>query len=79
MEAVTVTIELPDDAHARLQAEASRRGITFEQLIAEIADTLPAEPVKAPVRGLAFIGAGASRVGITHRIDELLADGFGQS
>ena len=29
-------------------------------------------------RKLAFVGAGASGTGITHRIDELLADGFGR-
>ena len=53
--AMTVTIELPADAQARLEAEATRRGITLEQLIVELASQLPAEdPLEA------FIGCGAS-------------------
>lgn len=54
---VTVTLDLPAETQARLQAEASRRGITLDQLIAELADTLPAE---APKHRLGFVGIGAS-------------------
>ena len=37
------------------------------------------QPELAPAaRSLAFVGAGASQHGITDRIDELLADGFGR-
>ena len=43
--------------------------VTHEPAAAET-ETLP--------RKLAFVGAGASGTGITHRIDELLADGFGR-
>ena len=52
---MTVTIELPADTQARLEAEATRRGITLDQLIAELAAQFPAEdPLEA------FIGCGAS-------------------
>ena len=74
---MTVTIDLPADAQARLEAEATRRGITLDQLIAELADNLPAD-TPAPNQKLAFVGAGASKAGITHQIDDLLADGFGR-
>ena len=52
---VTVTLDLPADAQARLQAEALRRGITVDKLVADLADPLPAEdPLEA------FIGSGSS-------------------
>jgi hypothetical protein len=52
---MTVTLDLPADAQARLETEASRRGITLDQLIAELAAQLPAEdPLEA------FIGCCAS-------------------
>lgn len=82
---MTVTLDLPAEAQARLQAEATRRGITLDQLIAEIAGSFPAEPADndgeraAPRRKLAFVGIGASKAGITHQIDELLSEEFGRS
>lgn len=52
---VTVTLDLPAEAQARLQAEATRRGITLDQLVVELADSFPAEdPLEA------FIGCGSS-------------------
>ena len=56
---VTVTLDLPAEAQARLQAEATRRGITLDQLIAELADQLPAEG-DTPKHRLGFVGIGAS-------------------
>ena len=76
---MTVTIELPADVHVRLEAEATRRGITLDQLIAQLAEHLPTRPPDTPPRKLAFVGAGSSKSGIGHQIDELLADGFGRS
>ena len=71
---MSVTLDLPADAQAKLEGEAARRGITLDALVAELAAGLP---VEGPPRKLAFIGAGASKAGITDRIDELLGDGFG--
>ncbi|HMT26484.1 MAG TPA: hypothetical protein PKA24_14905 [Microthrixaceae bacterium] len=38
-----MTVDPPADPQARLEAEATRRGITLDQLVAELAAGLPAE------------------------------------
>lgn len=38
-----VTIDLPPEARARLEAEAFRRGITLDQLVAELSNQFPTE------------------------------------
>ncbi len=55
-----VTIELSDDALARLESEAGRRGITLDELIAELAAALPAPAGQARRHRLGFVGIGAS-------------------
>jgi len=75
---MSVTIELPDDALGRLHAEAARRGLSIDAVIAELAGQLPVGQTAAPGQSLAFVGAGASEHGITPRIEALLADGFGR-
>jgi hypothetical protein len=80
---VTVTLDLPEDAQARLEAEAARRGITLAQLVAELADQFPGGAATAerevPRRKLGFVGMGASKSGRTARdADEMLAEGFGR-
>ena len=72
-----MTVELPDDVIRRLRAAAAARGISIEQLAVEALARVTAETEPAASVKLAFIAAGASAEGITHRIDELLADGFG--
>lgn len=75
---MTVTIDLPDDALARLQAEAKRRGVSIDLVIVEFAEALPpkTQPAKRP---LSFIGLGSSTSGKHARdADDLLADGFGR-
>lgn len=53
--AMSVTVDLPDDALRRLEAEAARRGVTIDDIIAELAARLPDEdPLES------FIGCGAS-------------------
>jgi hypothetical protein len=73
-----VTVELPAEALARLEAEATRRGVSIDVVVAELVDTLPEGGAGAARRRLAFAGIGASGRGITDRVDELLADGFGR-
>jgi hypothetical protein len=73
-----VTIELSGEANARLNAEAARRGITLDQLIAQLAERIAAQPTKTPRPKLAFVGAAESRAGVIHQINELLEDGFGR-
>jgi hypothetical protein len=75
---MTVSIELPAQILARLRAEAARRGVTIDEVIADLADQLPADHAAQRRGSLPFVGAGASHHGITGRIDELLADGFGR-
>lgn len=76
---MTVTIDLPEDALARLRAEAKRRGVSIDLLIAELSGALPAESPAAP-RSLSFVGLGSSTSGRYARdTDELLADGFGRN
>ena len=74
---MSLTLDLPDEVIRRLTAEAERRGARVVDVIADLATQLP--PAEAPARRkLAFVGAGASGSGITPRIDDLLADGFGR-
>jgi hypothetical protein len=75
---MTVTVDLPEDALARLQAEAKRRGVSIDRVIAELAEALPGETTPAN-RTLSFIGLGSSTSGRHARdADELLAEGFGR-
>lgn len=75
---MTVTIDLPEDALARLQAEAKRRGVSIDAVVAELAQALPTN-ASAP-RALSFIGLGSSSSGRYARdADDLLADGFGRN
>jgi hypothetical protein len=73
-----VTIDLPDDALARLEAEAKRRGVSVDHVIAELTEALPAE-ASAPPQTFSFVGIGLSTSGRYARdTDDLLADGFGR-
>lgn len=75
---MTVNVDLPDDALARLRSEAKRRGVSIDQVIAELTQALPAE-ARPGKREFSFIGLGSSTSGRHARdADELLADGFGR-
>lgn len=67
LDGVIVTVDLPDEALARLRIEATRRGISLVELIAELAEQLPPEAT-ATREPLAFVDAGASAAGITPRM-----------
>jgi len=76
---MSVTVELPDEALARLRAEATRRGVSIDTVIAEFAAQLPSGTTAPAKRKLAFVGMGASSSGRGARdTDELLAEGFGR-
>ncbi len=73
---MTVTVDLPEDAFARLHAEAKRRGVSIDLVIAELTSVLPPDPLPGKPT-LSFIGLGSSASGRFARdADELLADGF---
>lgn len=80
---MSVTVDLPLNALRRLEAEAARRGVGIDVVIAELAETLPADATSgAPEsrRKLAISGIGASGgARFARDADELLADGFGRS
>lgn len=57
---MSVTVELPDDALARLRAEATRRGVTIDVVIAELAGRLPAGSSAPRKHRLSFVGIGSS-------------------
>lgn len=54
---MTLTIELTVEAEARLQAEALRRGVSVDQVVAEFASQLPEKVAK---HRLSFVAIGAS-------------------
>jgi hypothetical protein len=63
---VVLTVDLPDELVARLRAEAARRRISVDAVIADFAAQLPAaEP--GPKHRLSFVVLGAS--GRTERMD----------
>jgi hypothetical protein len=78
-----VTVDLPPETLRRLEAEAARRGVGIEVVIADLAEALPAEEStgEPPVlrRRFALAGIGASGGDRFARdADELLAEGFGR-
>lgn len=81
---MTVTVNLPDDAARRLTAEAARRGITVDELVAELVATLPTSSPEAAApegpgrRRLSFIGMGASGGGesVAERHREIIREHF---
>lgn len=76
---MTVTLELSDEALARLQAEAHRRGVTLDELVAELAALLPSDTSTYRGKPLSFVGIGSSTSSRSAAdADELLAEGFGR-
>jgi hypothetical protein len=73
-----MVIPLSDEAAARVSAAATARGVSVVEIVEELTTTLPAIAPTAPRRRLALAGIGATEHGITTRIDDDLADGFGQ-
>jgi hypothetical protein len=53
------TVELPEEALARLRAEAARRGTSVNDVIAELIGRLPEPPTRRGHR-LSFVGIGES-------------------
>jgi hypothetical protein len=81
---MSVTVDLPPAALRRLEAEAARRGVGIDVVIAELAEALPAEESTGDAapsqRKLAISAIGASGGARSARdADEMLADGFGRS
>jgi hypothetical protein len=76
-----LTVTLPEDLVARAAAEAERRGVSIDQVVAEALVTRLAEaiPAAGTRRHLAFAGVGASTSGKNAAdADELFTEGFGR-
>lgn len=72
-------IEISSDVLDRIEAEAARRHVTPSEVITDLADSLPPVRSENGRAAPAFVAAGDSGTGISNRIDELLADGFGRT
>jgi hypothetical protein len=78
---MSMTVHLPGEVAAALEAEAARRGQTPDRVAADLlsADLLEDRPHGSPRRRLAFAAAGASSSGRgAAEADDLLAEGFGR-
>lgn len=75
-----MTIDLPADVLARLEAEAARRRISVEDLITEsVTRSVAGATPSSPPRKFALDGVGASTgTRFARDADELLAEGFGR-
>jgi len=72
---MSVTVHVPEDLAGRLASEASRRGVSVDELSAQ----LLAAGLDDRRRHLAFVAAGASGSGRgAAQADEMLAEGFGE-
>jgi hypothetical protein len=56
---VALTVELPEEALARLRAEAARRGTSVDDVIADLVGRLP-PPAPSRRHRLSFVGVGES-------------------
>jgi len=77
---MTLTVTLSEELAARAAAEADRRGISVDQVVAEALATRLSETLSAPAarRHLALAGVGASTSGKNAAdAEDLLAEGFG--
>jgi hypothetical protein len=74
---MTLTVHLPGELAAALEAEAARRGQTPDQTAADLlAERLPLPGAR---RRLAFAGIGSSASGRSAAdADDMLAEGFGR-
>jgi hypothetical protein len=71
-------IEVSSEVLDRIEAEAARRHVTLSEVVTDLVHSLPPVLVENGRATPAFVAAGESTAGITDRIDELLADGFGR-
>ncbi len=76
---MSLRVDLPDELAERVTLAASERGVPADVIVAEaVAKAFPEKATPRPRRHLALAGIGESENGLTHRIDEMLAEGFGQ-
>lgn len=77
---MSVTLDLPPATLRRLEAEAARRGVGIDVVIADLAEALPAEDQGEASAGhrFAFAGVAASGDGtLSERYKAIRRDDFG--
>lgn len=77
---MSVTVDLPPATLRRLEAEAARRGVAIDVVIAELVEALPAatEPEPTARHRFAFAGVAASGDGtLSERYKAIRRDEFG--
>jgi hypothetical protein len=78
LDVMSLTVHLPGELAAALEAEATRRGQTPDQVAADLLAAQLPHP-GPPRRRLAFAAVGSSSAGRDAAdADELLAEGFGR-
>jgi hypothetical protein len=76
---MSLTVHLPGELAAALEAEAARHGQTPDQVAADLLAAQLPRPAKPVRRRLTFAGVGSSSSGHSAAdADELLAEGFGR-
>jgi hypothetical protein len=73
------TIRVPDELALRLEAAAVAGGTTADALATELLEGHLPDDTPRPRRAPRLVGTGASGSGTSHRIDEMLAEGFGRT
>lgn len=73
------TITVPDELARKLEVAASARGTTADALATELLEGHIPDGAARSRRKPRLIGIGGSGTGTTHRIDELLTEGFDKS
>lgn len=69
---ISVTFDLSEETLSRLEAEAARRGVSIDEVIAELAARLPAGTGRRP--SFAGIGGSGWRDAISRRNREIIAE-----
>lgn len=70
---MSLTVDLPDEVLRRLEAEAARRGVAVESLIAEALERdFPADTADSPV--LSFIGIADAREDLSESYQQIRRD-----
>jgi hypothetical protein len=74
------TVKIPDDLDARLRQEAQRRGVTISTITREALEAFLVSGQPPARRRLLAAGAGSGGgANLAERVEQLLAEGFGES
>ena len=75
---MTVTLDLPPDALSRLEAEAQRRGVAIDAVVAELAASCRKSRAASRSASRSSASGSSSDGRSADDVDEMLAEGFGE-